>query len=116
MDEEESKLTPQPHAVKIMGKMQRKESLHFDRVPPKTKEAFLNLAHEEFCGDYGMTLKWLMDDLLSQDTRLAIAQLQNHEARITALENMSKPVAELPADEESKVKKMADGSMRRTKK
>ena len=37
------------------------KSLVINRVPPKTREAFIKLAMEEFCDDYGMTLKWLID-------------------------------------------------------
>lgn len=36
-------------------------SLYMGRVPEKTKKAFIELAEDEFCGDYGMTLKWLID-------------------------------------------------------
>ncbi|KKK70060.1 hypothetical protein LCGC14_2927800, partial [marine sediment metagenome] len=44
---------------------ENRKSLHIARIPDKTKEAFIALAEDEFCGDYGMTLKWLMDDIPS---------------------------------------------------
>ncbi len=31
------------------------------RLPPKTREEFVNYCKEELCGDYGMGLKWLWD-------------------------------------------------------
>jgi len=50
-------------------------SLRISRVPSETKKQFLELAEKEFCGDYGMTLKWLMmerwNKLLGLELRLA---------------------------------------------
>jgi len=36
-------------------------SMSISRIPKKTKERFVKLAEEEFCNDYGMTLKYLLD-------------------------------------------------------
>ncbi len=38
-----------------------KPDLSISRVPPKTLKTFKQIAEEEFCGDYGMTLKWLVE-------------------------------------------------------
>jgi len=38
-----------------------KPDLKISRVPPKTLKVFKEIADEEFCGDYGMCLKWLVD-------------------------------------------------------
>ena len=35
--------------------------IYMDRVPNRTFDAFMKLAKEEFCNDYGMTLKYLVD-------------------------------------------------------
>lgn len=35
--------------------------LKMSRVPLKTKKLFLAIAEEDFCGDYGMTLKSILD-------------------------------------------------------
>lgn len=35
--------------------------IHINRVPPKTFKRFKELAKEEFCFDYGMTMKHLLD-------------------------------------------------------
>ena len=39
----------------------REKSLHISRVPSKTKTRFMELANEEFEGDYGMLLKKLIE-------------------------------------------------------
>lgn len=50
-------------------------SLRIARVPIETKKQFIDLADKEFCGDYGMALKWLMmdrwDKLLGLELRIA---------------------------------------------
>lgn len=87
---------------------ENRESLHIARIPPKTKEAFQKFADEEFCGDYGMALKWLLDDVLSADTKMIIAKLEEHEARIVALEaRVSTP--EASSGTEKKVIKLVNG-------
>ena len=82
----------------LLGKklQENRKSLHIARVPDKTKEAFIALADLEFCGDYGMTLKWLIDDIPSQDTRMIIAKLEEQEARLQALESATQPNEEAP--------------------
>jgi len=85
---------------------ENRKSLHIARVPDKTKEAFIALAEEEFCGDYGMTLKWLIDDIPSQDTRMIIAKLEEIEARLQALESTNPEGEESP---EGETKTMLNG-------
>ena len=36
-------------------------TLHVGRLPKKTYVEFIKLAEEEFCSDYGMTVKFLYD-------------------------------------------------------
>jgi len=86
---------------------ENRKSLHIARVPDKTKEAFIVLAEKEFCGDYGMTLKWLIDDIPSQDTRMIIAKLEEQEARLQALESETHSSTDEP---DENTKKMLDGS------
>jgi len=98
------------HARKMLGKLQEnRKSLHIARVPDKTKATFIALAEEDFCGDYGMALKWLIDDIPSQDTRMIITQLEDHEARMLTLENKGPVEEEIP---EKHPKKMLDGKNR----
>lgn len=102
---------------KILEKIKENSmGIRISRVPPKTKEAFIFLANEEFCGDFGMTLKWLMDDILSQDTRLILESLRNHEERLLRLEN---PIP-IQKDERSQIladneKRMLNGSIIKVK-
>jgi len=103
-------------AHKLMSKLQEnRHSLHIARVPDKAKEAFIALANKEFCGDYGFCLKWLMDDVLSQDTRAIISKLEEHEARIQGLEAGAyrKIENQVEAEPEVKGKKMLDGKIKR---
>ncbi len=110
MEQNEKETGVQNPAHRLLGKLQEnRKSLHIARVPDKTKEAFMALADEDFCGDYGMTLKWLIDDIPSQDTRMIIAQVGDHEERIHALENKG-PVNE--EEPEKHPKKMLNGQNR----
>ena len=40
-----------------LKKKARESGLIIQRIPKNTKEEFVELANNEFCGDYGMTLK-----------------------------------------------------------
>ncbi len=107
---EENKENPgvkNPALVLAKRLQENRKSLHIARIPDKTKEAFIALADEEFCGDYGMTLKWLIDDIPSQDTRMIIAKLEEQEARLQALESGTHTSEEVPSEN---IKKMLDGS------
>ena len=84
--------------------------LVINRVPKLTKNRFIEVAKEQFCGDYGMTLKWLVDGLLPEtDERVndLLVIAQDHEDRLKELE--VKPVEE----PEKKAVKMLDGSKKR---
>jgi len=107
---EENKEQPgvQNPAHLLAQKLQEnRKSLHIARIPDKTKKAFIDLAENEFCGDYGMTLKWLIDDIPGQDTRMIIAKLEEQEARIQALESATHVSKDVP---DENVIKMLDGS------
>lgn len=41
--------------------IENKQTLKISRVPEKTKKAFVELAQSDFCDDYGMTLKYVLD-------------------------------------------------------
>jgi len=45
---------------KVMLK-EKENRLSMSRVPSKTKELFLDIANEDYEGDYGMTLKGILD-------------------------------------------------------
>jgi hypothetical protein len=104
--EENQEIPGAPNSTQVLMKklQENRKSLHIARVPDKTKEAFITLADAEFCGDYGMTLKWLMDDIPSQDTRMIIAKLEEQDARLQVLETAtSQPSEEKPSDNKRKM-------------
>ena len=45
---------------KVMLK-EKENSLRMSRVPSRIRENFINLAEQEFAGDYGMAFKYLWD-------------------------------------------------------
>lgn len=98
MDNEEiGKPEADNNANKLIKRLQENSiGIHISRVPEKTKQKFINLANSEFCGDYGFCLKWLMDDLLSQDTKMIISSLQDHEGRLVKLESLT--TKEIPVE------------------
>ncbi|KKM65132.1 hypothetical protein LCGC14_1494320 [marine sediment metagenome] len=44
--------------------MEKEQSLHISRVPTKIKQKFVEVANEEFSQDYGMCLKWCLEQAL----------------------------------------------------
>jgi len=107
MEETKDKPGAENPAHVLRKKLQEnRKSLHIARIPDKTKEAFIALAEEDFCGDYGMTLKWLIDDIPAQDTRMIIAKLEEQEARLQALESATPLSEEAPSENK---RKMLDG-------
>lgn len=40
---------------------QKEHKLNISRLPKDVKDEFMKLANEQFCGDYGMTLKYVWD-------------------------------------------------------
>lgn len=95
----------------VMKKLQENRlSLRISRVPDDTKKAFIALAEKSFCGDYGMTLKWLVDDIIDQDTRAIMAKLDEIEQRLHLLENPE--LIETETNPEVVTRKMCDGSLK----
>lgn len=80
-----------------------------DRVPVKTFDAFYKLAKDEFCLDYGMTIKHLMDfyqgiiPVGNEHLELEIEQLKIEIEKIK--QQIKKPVVE-----EKKKRVMLDGT------
>lgn len=57
----------------------RKRGLYIPVIPERAKEEFLRLAEEEFAGDWGNTLKWLLDfrnGLLSSPNQILMEQME----------------------------------------
>lgn len=77
-------------------------NMSISRLPKITKEKFVKLAEEEFCNDYGMTLKFLFDNY----SRSASFEYLLEE--IDTLKN-SLVFGQEQKQEEVKKKKMLDG-------
>lgn len=71
--------------------------IHISRVPEKTKKQFIELANDEFCGDYGMTLKFIMTGLVNADTQMILDNIDNLNERVSNLEESYKTGTETPA-------------------
>ncbi len=70
------------------------QTIHIARVPQATKAKFIDLANEQFCGDYGMCLKFLCDGLINPDINIVYAQLEDLNSRVVYLENNQSKIEE----------------------
>ena len=97
-------------AHKLARRLQEnRKSLTISRIPDKTKLDFIALAEQDFCGDYGMTLKWLMDDLINPDIKVIMEKVAELELRLAAVEN--NPTQDKPKEKSSRT--MLDGTEKR---
>jgi len=73
-------------------------SIFFKRVPKKTYDIFMKMAEEDFCGDFGMLLKHLLDFYLG----LIPSGIEHLEAAVEHLDNrmtvLEQAVAKKPED------------------
>jgi len=85
----------------ILKKAYNDKGLIINRMPPEKRKVFIEIAHKEYCGDYGWCLSSLIDHALV---------LQPIVAKIDALEADVKRLRLPPAKEEKKGIKLMDGS------
>jgi len=72
---------------KLLKKIKRsKADLSINRVPDKTLSTFKDFAHENFEGDYGMALKWLVDGIPSEQHIKLQEQINFLAERLSKLE------------------------------
>jgi hypothetical protein len=82
---------------KILDKIRENSGgIHISRVPKKIRKQFVELANEEFCGDYGMTLTFLMKGVVDQDSAMMIEGMNNLDERVSYLEASFKAGPEEP--------------------
>lgn len=94
------------HAQKILAKVrENRDSIYIGRVPLQTKLDFVAFADQEFCSDFGMALKWLMDGIPKADIQMLAVKIDELEARLSSLEAASQS----KKSEEKRVKKMLNG-------
>jgi len=74
-------------ALMLAKKLKEKNnSLYISRVPKGTRDIFIAIADEEFCSDYGMLLKFLIDKVMAEDNKSILEKLEVQDKRIDALE------------------------------
>jgi len=78
--------------TKLKQKIQEnKRSLNIARLPQKTKEEFMKLANEEFCGDYGMALREILNCYFEHHSMKSVF-FQNIDMKLDSiLESISQP-------------------------
>lgn len=117
-DETKKGMKPQD-LTEFRKKIRTNDGLYFGRIPKRTREEFSKFAKEEFCGDYGMALKCLWDDMNnSQELNVLLLRLEQLEQRIQVLENPVKETKTTDEEliEQGKAKRMASGAIRRIRK
>ncbi len=89
---------------------ENRTSLNIARLPDKTKEEFINLANAEFCNDYGMTLREILNFYFEHHAMKALF-FQNIDIKLdNILEIISQPEQE--EKNPDNVIKMLDGTKR----
>ena len=79
------------------SEMRREKGLIMSRVPKKTRALFTSLADEYFCGDYGLTLKQILDDSIIYKT-----YFENVDMKLDILANKLDEVLDLVQNNEKK--------------
>jgi len=88
--------------VEEFFKKVEKAGLNISRIPSKAKKRFIELANEDFCGDYGMLVKYLLD---IHDGIIPTSLDQTERAEAKADEALTQ-LAELKHDSASEEKKV----------
>lgn len=96
MSSEEEQLLKQKNEdfKKLILELHRTNSLFISRVPKQVKAEFIQFAHDDFEGDYGMCLKYLWDvyvGLLPPKDAQLVAKLDELNERISILEGKGEP-------------------------
>ena len=69
------------------------EGLYISRIPPKVKARFKELAKEDFEGDYGFLIKFLLDfydGLISSPNKMLLEQMELMAQEIESLKSVPK--------------------------
>ncbi len=95
---------------KILNKITRnQDSLHISRVPKKTRDAFVELANEDYAGDYGMCLVMLMSQVINSNERMLLEEIDELNERLNQLEARVSSSASKETSEDKKTIKTLNG-------
>jgi len=89
--------TTSPFPEQIMQRIStdKEKSLYIARIPLETKKRFTELAEKEFCNDFGMTLKWLIDGIPEQHLQVIHDRINAIEEQLMQLrEQITQPQQE----------------------
>jgi len=109
----ENKTEGNEAAEKMQGMLKRvKPDLTIYRVPEKSLQEFKDFAKEEFADDYGLLLKFLLDNAKVDDRIMLLAQYIDDVAlRISALEEKLKIFPAEAEEKEFTTKRMMSGKI-----
>ncbi len=71
--------------------MEKERSIHIGRVPTKTKKKFVEVANEEFSQDYGMCLKWCLEQALEYQQMKPLFTMNFQPEKSTPITEEEKP-------------------------
>ena len=90
--------------------MEGKPDLTISRLPTGVKEEFIEISNRDFCSDYGMTLKFLIENL-KQETMLidVLRQINDVHSRISRIESITFSIISNKGEEKEAVVKRSVG-------
>ena len=95
------------------------DGLRISRVPKEVKHEFMNLANsEEFLGDYGFCLKWLMDfrkGILSSPNQQLVESIEELNSKLSVIEKRLHRLEQEPEQEEEVIRTVGGRIIRREK-
>jgi len=103
----ENKIVEQVEQLK--ERVNNYRSIGIKRIPIKEYEWFVKTAEDDFCGDYGMLLKFLISDYLPVENQAIVSIIEKHEQEIQELKNKLLHL-EIAKDEEKKTRVMGNGT------
>jgi cell division septum initiation protein DivIVA len=94
MEEKKKQEQIKEQIKKLRKELPNQPDLTIKRLPERTEFEFKQLAQKEFCNDYGMALKFLMDFytgmMPNAENEAILETLANHEQRLVTLETKPK--------------------------
>ncbi len=93
--------------LKLKKRLQEsRKSLSIARLPDKTKESFMELANEEFCGDYGMAFREILNYYFEHNA-MKLLFFQNIDMKLDLLLDKIQPQTQ--SNDQFETRKMVNG-------